>query len=122
MIVYLFYTILGNLIALLIANRVLDGLSFTPGILAPLLVTLILIVLNGFVKPIIKIASLPLIFMSGGLILIVLNGFIFYAADKILEKLAYQNTDMIVADPLTYLLAAVIFGLANWSIHLVLRD
>lgn len=122
MILHLIYGLLGNVAALLIANQLLESLYFEGGYLAPVIVAFVLIVINTFIKPVLKILSLPLIFMSGGLILIVLNGAIFYAADRIVEKINFQGVDMVVSNNLTYLYAAVIFGLANWGIHLVLRD
>jgi len=34
----------------------------------------------------------------------------------------FEGVDLVVDGPLTYLIAAVIFGLANWLIHWFLKD
>lgn len=116
------YTLLANGAALFLASRVLDGLIFTGGIPTYLIVAAILSILNFVLKPILKILSFPLIFISGGLFLIVINALILYLAQHLLTTMDFSGLSMTVDGPLTYLLAAAIFGLANWLIHWFLKD
>lgn len=115
-------TILANALALFLVSQILDGFSFTGGWMAPVLVAAILTLLNFILKPILKLLSFPLIFLTGGLFLIVLNAFILYIADYLVEVLDIEGVDLQVENTLTYILAAVIFGIANWLIHWFIKE
>ncbi|OGJ42242.1 hypothetical protein A3J23_02060 [Candidatus Peregrinibacteria bacterium RIFCSPLOWO2_02_FULL_48_14] len=115
-------TILANALALFLVSRILEGFTFEGGLIAPVIVALILTVLNFILKPLLKVLSFPLVFITGGLFLIVLNAFILYLANYLLAVMDFEGVDLVVDGPLTYLIAAVIFGLANWLIHWFLKD
>ncbi len=115
-------TILANALALFLVSRVLEGFVFEGGVVAPIIVGLILTVLNFILKPILKILSFPLVFLTGGLFLIVLNALMLYLADYLLAVMDFEGVDLAVDGFLTYLLAALIFGIANWLIHWFLKD
>lgn len=115
-------TIIANALALFLVSKILDGFVFEGGLIAPVVVAAILAFLNFILKPILKLLSFPLVFLTGGLFLIVLNAFILYLADYVLAVLDFDGVDLQVDTVLTYLLAAVIFGLANWLIHWFLKD
>lgn len=116
------YSLLVNGLALFLASRVLDGLIFTGGIPTYLIVGAIVGALNIVAKPILKILSFPLIFLTGGLFLIVINALILYFAQHLLTIMDFTGLSMTVDKPLTYLFAAAIFGVANWLIHWFLKD
>ncbi|MFA5792877.1 MAG: phage holin family protein [Candidatus Gracilibacteria bacterium] len=116
------YTILVNAIALFIASRLLSGFVFEGGILAPIMVGTILSFLNFILKPVLKLLSFPFIFITGGLFLIAINAFLIYLSSYLLQVMDIAGTALNVADILTYVLAAVIFGIANWFIHWFLKD
>lgn len=116
------YRILVNAIALFIASKFLNGFVFEGGILAPILVGAILSLLNFIVKPILKFISFPFIFLTGGLFLIIINAILIYLSSYILQVMDVYGTALNVRDTLTYVLAAVIFGIANWSINWFLKD
>lgn len=115
-------TILINAGALLLVSQLLSDFQFEGGWIAPLLVGLILAVLNFILKPFLKLLSFPLVFLTGGLFLIVLNAFILYLAQYILTVMDIEGVALHVENSLTFVLAAVIFGLANWLIHWFLKD
>ncbi|MEK9160290.1 MAG: phage holin family protein [Patescibacteria group bacterium] len=115
-------TVLANALALFLVSHVLDGFTFEGGLIAPVIVAAILTVLNFILKPILKLLSFPLVFLTGGLFLIVLNAFILYLADYLLGVMDFKGVDLVVDGILTYALAAVIFGIANWLIHWLLKD
>jgi putative membrane protein len=115
-------TILANALALFLVSKLLDGFVFEGGWVAPLIVAIILTVLNFILKPILKLLAFPLVFITGGLFLIVLNALMLYLSEAILEVLDFEGVNLEVDGVLTYLLAAVIFGLANWLIHWFLKD
>lgn len=116
------YTIIVNALALFLVSILLDGFSFEGGYLAPIIVGFILTVLNFLVKPILKFLSFPLVFFSAGLFIIVINAIVIYLAQYILTIADISGVSMQVDNPLTYLFAAVIFGVANWFIHWFLKD
>jgi len=116
------YTILVNALALFIVSQVLEGFSFEGGWVAPIVVGLILTVLNYLVKPVLKFLSFPLVFFSAGLFIIVINAFILYLTNYLLIVMDIAGIALHVESYLTYLLAAIIFGVANWFIHWFLKD
>lgn len=116
------YTILANALALFLASRLLSGFVFEGGWIAPVLVGAIISILNFILKPIIKLLSFPLIFLSGGLFLIAINAFLIYLSSYLLRVMDIAGTALNVKDILTYVLAALIFGIANWFIHWFLKD
>ena len=103
-------------------SRVLDGITFQGGIATFVIVAAIVSILNFVLKPLLKILAFPLVFITGGLFLIVINALILYVAQHLLTTMDFTGLSMSVDSPLTYLLAAAIFGVANWIIHLFLKD
>lgn len=118
----LIYTIIVNALALFGASYVLPGFSFEGGWVAPLIFAIILIVLNVVIKPIMKLLSFPLIFITGGLFLVLINAVTLYLAEYILRVMDVSGVSVQFETPLTYLWAAIIFGVANWLIHWFLKD
>lgn len=116
------YTLLANSLALFLVSRVLEGMSFEGGIPTFVIVAAIVSILNFVLKPLLKILAFPLVFITGGLFLIVINALILFVAQHLLTTMDFTGLSMTVDKPLTYLLAAAIFGVANWIIHLFLKD
>lgn len=116
MLLSILYTLLANGIALFICDKVLDGFTMEGGYVAFLIAGGTIAVLNMIVKPVIKFLAFPLIFLSAGLVLILINAFIFYLAKYLLDVMAITDVAMRVDNLLTYVFAAIIFGLANWFI------
>lgn len=75
MITKLIIQILTNSVAIYIAARLVDGFTFSdPDNLVPLLTAgFIFGLINFFIKPILKLISLPIIFFTLGLFTIVIN-------------------------------------------------
>lgn len=118
----LIYTIITNAFALFIASELLPGFSFEGGWLAPVIAAAVLTGLNMLVKPILKFLAFPLVFVTGGLFLIAINAGILYLTQYVLQVMDVQGVSMQINDLLTYLLAAIIFGIANWLIHWFLKE
>lgn len=122
MIVQIIYTLLANAIALFVSDKILEGLSIDGGYIAFIVVGLTIAVLNFFVKPILKFLAFPLVFFSAGLFLFVINAFIVYLAKYLIDVMDISNIAMHVDNLLTYVLAAIIFGLANWFISWLTKN
>jgi putative membrane protein len=116
------YTLLGNSIALYLVDLFLDGLNIEGGFLGYLLAALIIGVLNLIVKPIISFFSFPLVFFSAGLFLVVINAFLVFLTQYLLTVIDVTTVAMKVDGLLTYVFAAIIFGIANSFIHWLIKD
>ena len=71
-----------------------------------LLAGLLLGVLNTIIKPLLKLLSLPLILITGGLFLIVINIII-------LMLVTWLVPELVIPDLWTYLIAALVLGILN---------
>jgi putative membrane protein len=84
--------ILANALAIFIAARYVHGanfgIDFTGDLMDYLIVGLVLALANTFARPILKIISAPLIFITMGLFMIVINAIILFAVDWFVEALA----------------------------------
>lgn len=115
-------TVIVNSLALFLASILLDGFQFEGGFLAPVIAGLVISVLNALVKPILKFLSFPVIFFSLGLFLIVINAVILFLTQYLVNVIDIQGVSMQITGLLTYVLAAIIFGLLNSFIHWFLKD
>jgi len=60
--------------------------------------------------------------MSAGLFLIVINAIIFWLMVKLVQWVAVDGVSVYITNPLTYLWAAVIFGIVNFILHLIIHN
>jgi putative membrane protein len=74
--------------------------------------------LNSIVKPLLKILSLPLVFLSAGLFLFVLNAILVWFAKYALDVLQFEGVAIIVTGGLlTYLIVGFALSVGNTIIH-----
>lgn len=83
--------IIANALAIFLAARYVDQISFSGDWIDYLVIGLILALANMIIKPILKIVSAPLIFITMGLFLIVINGIIIFAVDWFVETLTING-------------------------------
>jgi len=83
--------IIANIAAIFIAVRYVHGSSFnidfTGDLMDYLVIGAVLALANIFIRPILKIISAPLIFITLGLFIIVINAVILFAVDWFFEAL-----------------------------------
>ncbi len=115
-------TILANALALFIVSQVISGLHIEGGLLTYALIGVILSLLNLIIKPILKLLSFPLVFLTGGLFLIVINAILLYICEYFIGVIDVTGVSMQVDSNLTYLWAAAILGIANWLISWFLKE
>ena len=65
--------IILNTLAFYAVTEIVSGITYEGGIAFLVLTGAILGFLNAFIKPVIKVFSFPVIFLSGGLFLVVIN-------------------------------------------------
>ncbi|MFA6528293.1 MAG: phage holin family protein [Candidatus Gracilibacteria bacterium] len=111
-----------NMGALWAVSMLLDKFTYEGGIIFLLIAGIIMGILNSCMKPIIKFLSFPLIFFSAGLFLIAINAIVLWILDYILTVLDFTGVDLKIEGTLTYLWAAIIFGVVNWLERWLLKE
>jgi len=98
--------IIANALAIFIAVRLIKEITFTGDIIDYIVVGIVLALANMFVRPILKIVSAPLIFITMGLFMIVINAIILFAVDYFIEALTINGF-------MGYLWGTIIIAIAN---------
>lgn len=111
-----------NGLALYLVTKFMPEIAFTGGIKFYILGGLIIGILNTFVKPLMKILSFPFVLMTAGLFILVINAIIFWLTVKIVNVISIFDITVTVTSPWTYLIAAVVFGVVNWVLHLIIHN
>jgi putative membrane protein len=104
----LILSIVANALAIFLAAKYIipQYMTFTGYVVDYLTVGLILALANIFIRPILKIVSAPLIFITMGLFLIVINIIILFAVDWFVEAL-------IIISLWGYLWGSIIIAIVN---------
>lgn len=111
------WNIAFNMGALFIMVELLESVTYSGGWAFFLVTGATIGFLNTFVKPLMKFLALPLVFMSAGFFIIVLNALILWITDQLLELFDFSGIDFQIEGAVNFVLAALIFGLANWFEH-----
>jgi putative membrane protein len=98
--------IIANALAIFIATLLVDQIFFSGTLIDYLIVGIILAIANTFIRPILKIVSAPLIFITMGLFIIVINGIILFAVDWFVEALTITSF-------MGYFWGTIIIAIAN---------
>ncbi|EKD93122.1 MAG: hypothetical protein ACD_28C00235G0002 [uncultured bacterium] len=106
-----------NIGALLVVTELLDQVTYAGGWKFFLVTGALIGALNTFLKPIIKFFALPAIILSGGLFLILINAIILWITEELVGILDLPGIDFNIEGALTFVLAAILFGLTNWFEH-----
>jgi putative membrane protein len=105
-----------NTLGLWIAAGLLSGgISYGNRLRVVIIAGLILSIVNGIIKPVVVILSLPAILFSLGLFMIVINGFMIVAVSWLYEPLKVENFGAAV-------LAGMVIGLVNYLVTTILED
>lgn len=80
--------IIANALAIFVAVYFIKQITFTGNWLDYLFIGAILAVANLIIKPVLKVVSAPLIFITLGLFTIVINAIILFGVDWFVEELA----------------------------------
>lgn len=78
--------------------------------------------LNFFIKPLLKLLSMPITFLTAGLFMFVINGAVIWLLAWLLNTLEINGINLVVTGgALTYLYAAVVLGLFNLATHWLVK-
>ncbi|HLG26095.1 MAG TPA: phage holin family protein [Candidatus Gracilibacteria bacterium] len=112
-----------NGLALYLVTKFLPGeVQYTGGIAFFLIAGFIIGLLNVFVKPLMKILSFPLMLMTIGLFSLVINAIIFWLTMKLVNVISIADVTVTISGAWTYLVAAIVFGLVNWVLHMFIHN
>ncbi len=129
-------SILANSVALYLVDYFLTGICFVGegvtacpekpefNILIFVLAGIALGILNTFVKPLLKLISLPITFLTAGLFMFVVNGIVFGLLVWTINILNLTSLSILVESEtiwLTYLYAALILGVFNIFTHWLVK-
>ncbi len=116
-----FIGIAVNALVMFLLTYTVDGISYTGGFKFFLLSGIILGLINFFVKPILKLLSLPIVILSGGFFLILINVFLLWFMVYFFEVAEFRDVRLIITGFQSYLIGAIFFGVINWIVHLFFK-
>ena len=114
-----FIGILANGFAIYLVTRMVDGVSYEGGLMFFIVAGVVLGLINLIVKPILKIVSLPFIFITGGLFLVVINVGVLWFFQYFLEVAEFRILALDFQNFSSYVIGAIVFGIINWGINLI---
>jgi len=107
--------VLLNGVGVVIAAKLVPGVSYSGGLLYLLLVGLVIGLINLLVRPLATFLSLPFIVLTLGLFYLVVNGALFYLAGALLDGLTIDGC-------LPAILGGLVLALFNWLVRGLTAD
>ena len=109
LIIYLLLSWLANIVSLLVADWIFDGVSIERW--GPLILgAAVLGIANTIVKPILTLLTLPLVLVTLGLFYFVINVLMLLLTEWI-------TPDFSVTGFWTYIGATIVISIVNWAVH-----
>ncbi|MBI4232152.1 phage holin family protein [Candidatus Peregrinibacteria bacterium] len=108
-----------NGVVLYLLIRVVDGISYTGGFKFFVLAGIVLGLINFFVKPLLKVLSLPFVLFTGGLFLVLINVFVLWFLSYFLSVAEFRDVTLVFENFQTYVIGAIVFGVINWGANLI---
>ena len=112
-------TILGNALALWLANQFVPGFVLTANILQLALIGLILALLNWILKPILVLVLGPIIILTLGLGLIIVNAIILELLSFSAGHIDFLSGSITISTIPALIFATLIVSAVNFIIHLI---
>jgi putative membrane protein len=108
-VVYLLLSWLANIVSLLVADWIFDGVNID-GWWPLILGAAVLGIANTIVKPILTLLTLPLVIITLGLFYFVINVFMLVLAEWIAPDFSIDGF-------WTYVGATIVVSIVNWAMH-----
>jgi len=116
--VKLLLNLLVTAAALFVATRFVTGITFSGDNYVALLgVAFVFGTVNVFVRPVLKLFSLPVVMLTLGLFLLVINGLMLLLTSFLSTRLGFGFH---VDGLLPAILGSLVVSLTSWAMHLVL--
>ena len=100
----------ANAVALYVAAWLLPGVTYGDEWWTLLVAAAVFTVVNMWVRPVVRLLSLPLIILTLGLFLLVVNAFMLYVTDWLVGDFEIRSFGAGV-------LAAIVVSVVNWILH-----
>lgn len=110
-----------NTVSVYLVDQLLDGFFVTGGAWGYVLVGVVIGLLNLFVKPILKVLSLPFIFLTAGLFMILVNAVILWLAQKAVVFVGIEGMSLVIEGVGTYVVAVIVLGIINYLFQKIFR-
>ena len=107
------FSIVSNGAGLYLLTILVKDISYGGGIKFFVVGGLVLGIINLIVKPIIKILSLPLVILTGGLFLVVINVGVLRFFEYFIGVIQFQNVTLDFPNFMAYVIGAVVLGVIN---------
>lgn len=107
--------VIANSAAVVVAARLIPGISYHGGLLYLLLIGIVIGVINLIVKPVVVFLSCPLIVLTLGLFYLIVNGLMLALAAVLLNGLTIDG--MVPA-----ILGGVVLAVVNWLARALLSN
>ena len=111
--------LLINAAALWVAVQIVPGITYQGGVLPFLGVALVFGLLNAFIRPVLKLLTLPIIFLTLGLFALVINGVMLSLTSALSTAL---GLDFHVEGCWTAILGALIVSIVSALLSMFLAD
>ncbi len=108
-----------NAAALWVAIQIVDGIEFVGEWWELLIVALIFALVNTFLRPILRLATLPITIITLGVFLLVINAVLLLLTGAVADELAIA---FVVRGFVPALLGAILISLVSLALSLALRS
>lgn len=112
--------IIINAIALWVAARLIGGINLTTDLVQWLLVAIVFGIVNAFVRPIVKLLTLPITLATLGLFTLVVNTLMLLLTGLIAQGLSFEGN--VFQNFVSAFLAAIIISIASTILSWFLKD
>ena len=111
--------ILGNALALWLANNFVPGFVLNANLLQLAIIALILSLLNFILKPILTLVLGPIIIITLGLGVIIVNAIIIYLLPILAAHLDFLKGSISIETIPALILATLLISAVNFVVHLI---
>jgi putative membrane protein len=106
---------------LYLLTRLVEDITYTGGFKFFVIGGVVLGVVNLVVRPLLRIVSLPFIFLTGGLFMIVINVVILWFLSYFLSIAEFREVTLVFQNTSSYVIGAIVFGVINWTSSLIIK-
>jgi len=112
-------TVLGNAVALWLANQFIPGFVVHATILQLLVVAFVLAVLNWILKPILTLLFGPLIILTLGIGVLIVNAVILLLLPFLVNHIDFLRESINIQNIPALILATVVVSVVNLMVHVI---
>jgi putative membrane protein len=112
--------VIVNMIALWVAAWLIGGITLSTNLGEWLLVAVVFGLVNAFIKPIIKLFTLPINLATLGLFTIVINAFLLLLTAWLVPGLSFE--DGVFGNVVNALLASIVISIVSMILNWFLKD